>query len=89
MSIFKKIVNVAADKWLHFIVGFVLAQVVIAVLDWFVADKFVVYGAGMAAALVAGFFKELKDGSNADIADFVFTLIGGIVGAVLAVLIWL
>ena len=43
----------------------------------------------MAAALVAGFFKELKDGSNADIADFVFTLIGGIVGAVLAVLIWL
>lgn len=87
MSIIKKIVNVAADKWLHFIVGLVLAQVVIAVLDWFVADKFVVYGAGMAAALVAGFIKELKDGKEADVADFVFTMVGGIVGGLLALII--
>lgn len=83
-KIVEKLAKVAADKWLHFIVGMILAQLTIVVLSLFVADKFVVYGAGMAVALAAGFMKELKDGKHADAADFVFTLVGGIVGALIA-----
>lgn len=89
MSIFKKIVKVGADKWLHFIVGLVLCQLVIALLLAVQNDVFVAYGAGMAVALAAGFVKELKDGSHADVQDFVFTLVGGIIGALLALLIWI
>ena len=89
MGIYAKIVKVAADKWLHFIVGLILCQLVIVLLLAVQNDVFVAYGAGMAAALVAGFFKELKDGSHADVQDFLFTLVGGIVGALLAVFIWL
>ena len=83
-KLIEKLAKVAADKWLHFIVGMILAQVVIAVLGIFVSDLWVVYGAGIAVALAAGFIKELKDGSHADVQDFLFTVVGGIIGALLA-----
>ena len=83
-KLLEKLAKVAADKWLHFIVGLILAQIVIAVLGIFVSDLWVVYGAGMAVALAAGFIKELKDGSHADVQDFLFTVVGGIIGALLA-----
>lgn len=83
-KLLEKLAKVAADKWLHFIVGLILAQVVIAFLGIFVSDLWVVYGAGMAVALAAGFIKELKDGSHADVQDFLFTVVGGIIGALLA-----
>ena len=41
----------------------------------------------MAVALAAGFVKELKDGSHADVQDFLFTLVGGVVGAGLALIL--
>ena len=87
MKIIEKLGNVAADKWLHFIVGLVLAQLTIALLCAIQNDIILAYGAGMAVALAAGFVKELKDGSHADVQDFLFTLIGGVVGAGLALIL--
>ena len=87
MKIFEKLGNVAADKWLHFIVGMVLAQLTIALLCAVQDDIILAYGAGMAVALAAGFVKELKDGSHADVQDFLFTLVGGVVGAILAIIL--
>ena len=77
----------AADKCLHFIVGLVLAQLTIALLMAVQSDVFVAYGAGMSVALAAGFVKELKDGSHSDVQDFLFTLVGGVVGALLALIL--
>lgn len=87
MKIIEKLGNVAADKWLHFIVGLVLAQLTIALLCAVQNDIILAYGAGMAVALAAGFVKELKDGSHADVQDFLFTLVGGVVGAILAIIL--
>lgn len=87
MKLIEKLANVAADKWLHFIVGMVIAQLTIALLLAVQSDVFLAYGAGMAVALAAGFVKELKDGSHADVQDFLFTLIGGVVGAGLALIL--
>lgn len=87
MKIVEKLGNVAADKWLHFIVGLVLAQLTIALLCAVQNDIILAYGAGMAVALAAGFVKELKDGSHADVQDFLFTLVGGVVGALLALIL--
>ena len=86
-KIIEKLGKVAADKWLHFIVGLVLAQLTIALLCAVQDDIILAYGAGMAVALAAGFVKELKDGSHADVQDFLFTLVGGVVGALLALLL--
>ena len=87
MKLIEKLGNVAADKWLHLIVGMVLAQLTIALLCAVQDDIILAYGAGMAVALAAGFIKELKDGSHADVQDFLFTLIGGVVGAILAIIL--
>ena len=87
MKIIENLANVAADKWLHFIMGLVLAQLTIALLLTVQSDVFVAYGGGMAMALAAGFIKELKDGSHADVQDFLFTLVGGIIGAGLALIL--
>ena len=87
MKIIEKLGKVAADKWLHFIVGLVLAQLTIALLCAVQNDIILAYGAGMAVALAAGFVKELKDGSHADVQDFLFTLVGGVVGAGLALIL--
>lgn len=86
-KIIEKLAKVAADKWLHFIVGLVLAQLTIALLMAVQSDVFVAYGGGMAVALAAGFVKELKDGSHADVQDFLFTLVGGVFGAGLALIL--
>ena len=83
----EKLGKVAADKWLHFIVGMILAQLTIALLCAVQNDIILAYGAGMAVALAAGFIKELKDGSHADVQDFLFTLLGGVVGAGLALIV--
>lgn len=87
MNLIEKLGKVAADKWLHFIVGLVLAQLTIALLCAVQNDIILAYGAGMAVALAAGFVKELKDGSHADVQDFLFTLVGGVVGAILAIIL--
>lgn len=87
MKIIEKLGKVATDKWLHFIVGLVLAQLTIALLCAVQNDIILAYGAGMAVALAAGFVKELKDGSHADVQDFLFTLVGGVVGAGLALIL--
>lgn len=86
-KIIEKLSKVAADKWLHFIVGLILAQLTIALLCAVQNDIILAYGAGMAVALAAGFVKELKDGSHADVQDFLFTLVGGVIGAGLAMLL--
>lgn len=87
MKLIEKLGKVAADKWLHFIVGLVLAQLTIALLCAVQNDIILAYGAGMAVALAAGFVKELKDGSHADVQDFLFTLVGGVFGAGLALIL--
>lgn len=87
MKLIEKLGKVAADKWLHLIVGMVLAQLTIALLCAVQDDIILAYGAGMAVALAAGFIKELKDGSHADVQDFLFTLVGGVVGAGLALIL--
>lgn len=87
MKLIEKLGKVAADKWLHFIVGMVLAQLTIALLQAVQNDIILAYGAGMAVALAAGFVKELKDGSHADVQDFLFTLVGGVFGALLALIL--
>ena len=86
-KLIEKLGKVTADKWLHFIVGLVLAQLTIALLCAVQDDIILAYGAGMAVALAAGFVKELKDGSHADVQDFLFTLVGGVVGAGLALIL--
>ena len=65
----------------------ILAQLTIALLCAVQNDIILAYGAGMAVALAAGFIKELKDGSHADVQDFLFTLLGGVVGAGLALIV--
>ena len=87
MNLIEKLGKVAADKWLHFIVGMILAQLTIVLLCAVQNDIILAYGAGMAVALAAGFIKELKDGSHADVQDFLFTLLGGVVGAGLALIV--
>lgn len=87
MKLIEKLGKVAADKWLHLIVGMILAQLTIALLCAVQDDIIFAYGAGMAVALAAGFVKELKDGSHADVQDFLFTLVGGVVGAILAIIL--
>ena len=87
MKLIEKLGKVTADKWLHFIVGLVLAQLTIALLCAVQNDIILAYGAGMAVALAAGFVKELKDGSHADVQDFLFTLVGGVFGALLALIL--
>jgi len=87
MKLIEKLGKVAADKWLHFIVGLMLAQLTIALLCAVQDDIILAYGAGMAVALAAGFVKELKDGSHADVQDFLFTLVGGVIGALLALIL--
>jgi len=87
MKLIEKLGKVAADKWLHFIVGMILAQLTIALLCAVQDDIILAYGAGMAVALAAGFIKELKDGSHADVQDFLFTLVGGVFGALLALIL--
>ena len=87
MKIIENLAKVAADKWLHFIVGLMLAQLTIALLCAVQNDIILAYGAGMAVALAAGFVKELKDGSHADVQDFLFTLVGGVFGAGLALIL--
>lgn len=87
MKLIDRLGKVAADKWLHFIVGMILAQLTIALLCAVQDDIILAYGAGMAVALAAGFVKELKDGSHADVQDFLFTLVGGVVGAGLALIL--
>jgi len=86
-KIIEKLAKVAADKWLHFIAGLILAQLTIALLCAVQDDIILAYGAGMAVALAAGFVKELKDGSHADVQDFLFTLVGGVFGALLALIL--
>lgn len=86
-KLIEKLGKVAADKWLHFIVGLVLAQLTIALLCAVQNDIILAYGAGMAVALAAGFVKELKDGAHADVQDFLFTLVGGVFGALLALIL--
>ena len=86
-KIIEKLAKVAADKWLHLIVGLILAQLTIALLCAVQNDIILAYGAGMAVALAAGFVKELKDGSHADVQDFLFTLVGGVIGAGLALIL--
>lgn len=87
MKLIEKLGKVATDKWLHFIVGMILAQLTIALLCAVQNDIILAYGAGMAVALAAGFVKELKDGSHADVQDFLFTLVGGVFGAGLALIL--
>lgn len=69
-----------SDKWLHFIVGLVIAFVVGCVASE------PLWSAGLLGVLIAfvvGFAKEIADsftGGNGDLVDVIFTTIGGLAG---------
>lgn len=65
--------SIAIDKWLHFVVGIVIAAVCFFLLD---------IKACIAPVIVAAIVKECIDEfryGGADLADFAFTVAGGAV----------
>lgn len=66
-----KLAAIPIDKYLHFIVGLVIAAFANYVMDW---------GACIAPVIVAAFVKEVIDEfryGGADLADIAYTVAGG------------
>lgn len=86
IDIIKKIcawlIKRGADKWLHFIVGLVIAQLLMLVplpMVWCIAISF-------AVVAIADIIKETFIDTLFNIADLLYTIAGGAVGVVLSVL---
>lgn len=85
----KKIIDwfygIKSDKLLHFIAGLVVAQVAFALLDLATSVWWSAFLAFLVAAVVGG-IKEAWDVKHGvpNVADFVATMVGGLVGALLA-----
>lgn len=85
----KKIIDwlygIKSDKLLHFIAGLVVAQVAFALLDLATSVWWSAFLAFLIAAIVGG-VKEALDVKRGvpNVADFVATIVGGLVGALLA-----
>lgn len=86
----KKIIDwlygIKSDKLLHFIAGLVVAQVAFALLDLATTVWWSAFLAFLVAAVVGG-IKEAWDVKHGvpNVADFVSTMFGGLVGSLLAV----
>lgn len=71
-----------ADKWLHFIVGFVIAQLLMLVplpMVWCIAIS-------LAVVAIADIIKETFIDTRFNAIDLLYTIAGGAVGVVLSVL---
>lgn len=75
-----------SDKLLHFIAGLVVAQIAFALLDLATTMWWSAFLAFLVAAVVGG-IKEAWDVKHGvpNVADFVATMVGGLVGALLAI----
>ena len=86
----KKIIDwlygIKSDKLLHFIAGIVVAQVAFALLDLATTMWWSAFLAFLIAAVVGG-IKEAWDVKHGvpNVADFVATMFGGLVGALLSI----
>lgn len=78
--------SLKADKLLHFIAGMVVAQIAFALLDLATTVWWSAFLAFLIAA-VAGGVKEAWDVKHGvpNVADFVATMVGGLVGALLSI----
>lgn len=78
--------SLKADKLLHFIAGLVVAQIAFALLDLATSVWCSAFLAFLVAA-VAGGVKEAWDVKHGvpNVADFVATMVGGLVGALLSI----
>ena len=74
------------DKCLHFIAGIVVAQIAFALLDLATTVWWSAFLAFLVAAVVGG-IKEALDVKHGvpNVADFVATMLGGLVGVLLAI----
>lgn len=87
-KIINKIRKIGADKWLHFIAGFSIAQIVTNVVYKYNANYISSFAIGLIIAYCAGMLKELWDGrkdklESADVNDFIFTACGALYGELL------
>ena len=80
-----KLAAISTDKYLHFICGFIIAQVVTQLLDrrlpWWAASAL-----GLLAAVVAGVAKEYYDKKHGELPecqDAFATALGGLLGILL------
>lgn len=78
--------GIKSDKLLHFIAGMVVSQIAFALLDLATTMWWSAFLAFLIAA-VAGGIKEAWDIKHGvpNVADFVATMLGGLVGALLAI----
>lgn len=73
--------SVKPDKWMHFVAGLLITEVVSGILSRWVPTCALFIG--LAASAIAGWLKERWDGRHGGVvsyADFAATLAGGIVG---------
>lgn len=87
-KLINKIRNIGADKWLHFIAGFSIAQIVTNIACKCTQDYISAFAIGVIIAYCAGMLKELWDGrkdklASADSKDFFFTACGALYGELL------
>lgn len=88
----KKIIDwlygLKADKLLHFIAGMVVAQIAFALLGLATTVWWSAFIAFLVAAVVGG-LKEAWDVKHGvpNVADFVATMLGGLLGVLLAICI--
>lgn len=78
--------SLKTDKCLHFIAGMVVAQIAFALLDLATSVWWSAFLAFLVAA-IAGGVKEAWDVKHGvpNVADFVATMVGGLVGVLLAI----
>lgn len=78
--------SLKADKCLHFIAGMVVAQISFALLDLATTMWWSAFLAFLVAAVVGG-LKEAWDVRHGvpNVADFIATMVGGLVGSLLAI----
>ena len=83
------LMHFGSDKYLHFIVGLLIAFFAAHILYCLVSYHLLSALFGIVLAMLIGIFKEELDekrGGKFDIYDALFTSLGGVLGAILSVM---
>ena len=89
-KLFNTIIGVSKDKLLHFIFGFLITQIVIAVVSTIFNPSYGVAIIGLIVGVVAGIIKEIyynnHERHSIQFNDFIANFIGALSGFVLMVI---